>query len=103
MRARAIVPNPNGELTAGAFAHVVVPFAKNTTAILIPSQCIIPTTRDKQVALMRGGKVVMQTVKIGDRTETSVQIVQGLQMGDTVLSTALMQVKPGMTVNALVK
>jgi membrane fusion protein (multidrug efflux system) len=97
IRTRAIVPNPNGKLIPGAFAHVIIPFGQGES-ILIPSQAIIPTTRDKKVALLRGGKALLQTVQIGDRTQDQVQILQGLQVGDTILTTALMQVKPGMEV-----
>ncbi len=98
LRVRAVVANAGGHLVPGAFAHVIVPFGTNNESILIPSQCIIPTTRDKKVALLRNGKVELQTVGTGDRTADRVQIIQGLNAGDTILSTALMQVKPGMEV-----
>lgn len=99
IRVRAIVPNPKGSLTSGGFAHVVIPFSINNNAILIPSQSIIPTTRDKKVAVVRNGVAELIVVKIGDRTSGKVEVTQGLQTGDTILTTALMQVKPGDTVN----
>jgi membrane fusion protein (multidrug efflux system) len=98
VRARALVPNQSGKLLPGAFAHVIIAFDVQGTSILIPSQSIIPTTRDKKVALLRDGKAVMQTVRTGDRTEDRVQILEGLQVGDTILTTGLMQVKTGMEV-----
>lgn len=98
IRVRAIVPNAQKALTGGSFAHVVIPFSSNNNAILIPSQCIIPTTRDKKVAITRNGKASLVTVLIGNRTADKVEITQGLQAGDTVLTTALMQVKPGVDV-----
>lgn len=98
IRVRAIVPNAKKELTGGSFAHVVIPFSVNNNAILIPSQCIIPTTRDKKVAITRNGKASLVTVLLGNRTADKVEITQGLQPGDTVLTTALMQVKPGVDV-----
>ncbi|RYE21892.1 MAG: efflux RND transporter periplasmic adaptor subunit [Sphingobacteriales bacterium] len=98
IRVRAIVPNPDNKLSAGSFAHVVVPFESNNNAILVPSQAIIPTTRDKQVALVKNGKASIVTVQLGDRTAGKVEVVQGLQAGDTVITTGIMQVKPGMDV-----
>jgi len=98
VRARAIVPNPSGRLLPGAFAHVIVPFKAETSSILIPSQSIIPTTRDKKVAVLRQGAASLQTVRTGDRTEDRIQILDGLQPGDTILMTGLMQVRPGMEV-----
>ncbi len=98
VRARAVVPNPGKKLVPGAFAHVVVPFGAQGESILVPSQSIIPTTRERKVVVVRNGKAVLQTVQTGDRTQDRVQITRGLQMGDTVLTTALMQVKQGMDV-----
>jgi membrane fusion protein (multidrug efflux system) len=98
VRARALVPNSKGELVAGSFAHVVVTFETNNNAIMVPSQAIIPTTRDKKVALVRSGKAQMTTVLTGVRTAERVEVLQGLREGDTILVTGLMQVKPNMAV-----
>ncbi len=95
---RAVVPNPGNNLVAGAFAHVHVPFESSNDALLIPSQAIIPTTREKQVVVVRGGKAQMVTVELGTRTEDRVQVLSGIVAGDTVITTGLMQVKPGMDV-----
>lgn len=98
IKLRAVVANAGGRLSAGAFAHVIIPFLSNATALLVPSQSVIPTTHDKKVALVRGGKVELVTVKTGVRTKDQVEIVQGLAAGDTILTTGIMQVKQGMKV-----
>ena len=98
IKVRAIVPNPDNKLSAGSFAHVVIPFESTNNAILIPSQAVIPTTRDKQVAIVKNGKADLVTVQLGERTTDKVEVTQGLQSGDTVITTGLMQVKPGMDV-----
>jgi membrane fusion protein (multidrug efflux system) len=95
---RAIVPNPDHNLVPGAFANVFVQLNRNNTAITVPSQSIIPTTRDKKVAVLRNGKAEMVTVVTGERMVEKVEILQGLKVGDTVLTTGIMQVKPGMEV-----
>jgi membrane fusion protein, multidrug efflux system len=95
---RALVPNPEHKLVPGAFANVYLQLSSNNNAITIPSQCIIPTTRDKKVALVRDGKVEMVTVVTGERLVGEVEILKGLQAGDTVLTTGIMQAKPGMKV-----
>lgn len=91
---RAKVPNADRKLTAGAFAHVYLPFGSNSNALMIPAQAIIPTTRDKQVAILNGGKVEMKTVITGVRTADKIEILQGISTGDTVITTGLMQVSP---------
>ena len=98
IKVRALVSNNNQLLTPGSFAHVVVPLEQNDAAIFVPSQSIIPTTRDKKVAVIRNGKAVMVTVQTGIRTADKTEITGGLNTGDTVMTTALMQVKPGMDV-----
>jgi membrane fusion protein (multidrug efflux system) len=98
IRARALVQNPGNKLVAGAFAHVTIPFQSSTDAILIPSQSVIPTTREKKVAVLRQGKAKMAVVTLGNRTANSVQVLDGLQAGDTILTTGLMQVKDGMDI-----
>lgn len=98
VRVRAMVPNPDGKLVAGSFANVVVPLQSAPNAILIPSQSVIPTTKDKKVAVVKNGKADMVVVKLGQRTSDKVEVLQGLQAGDTIITTGLMQVKPGMDV-----
>jgi membrane fusion protein (multidrug efflux system) len=98
IKVRALVPNPDRKLVAGSFAHVRIPFESDNNALLIPSQAIIPTTREKKVAIIKNGKANLVTVTLGTRTNDKVEIIQGLQAGDTVILTGLMQVKPGMDV-----
>lgn len=98
VKVRAIVPNPDDKLVAGSFAQVYIPMHSNDNAILIPSQSVIPTTRDKKVGVVKGGKADLVTVKLGTRTGDKVEVLQGINPGDTIITTGLMQIKPGMEV-----
>lgn len=98
IRVRAVVPNPGSKLTAGAFANVIIPIESSKETILIPSLAVIPTTRDKQVAVLNGGKAELKTVELGTRTSDKVEVLNGLSAGDTIVTTGLMQIKPGMEV-----
>lgn len=95
---RGVAPNPDGRLVPGAFANVYFPLSENAQAITIPSQCIIPTTKDRKVAVVKNGKAELVTVTTGMRMVEDVEILHGLQPGDTVVTTGIMQVKPGMEV-----
>jgi len=103
LRVRAVVDNKDSKLGPGAFTHITIPFQHNANAVLIPSQAVIPTNREKVVAVVKDGKATMVPVKIGARTSDKVEILQGLATGDTVLITGIMQVKPGMEVKVVVK
>jgi len=98
VKVRALVPNPEGRLVPGAFAHVIIHFESDPNAILIPSQAVIPTTKDKKVAVVKNGKASINVIRTGERTETMIRVEQGLQPGDTIITTGIMQVKPGMQV-----
>lgn len=98
IRVRATVPNTNGQLIAGSFARVLIPLESDADAILIPSQSVIPTTKDKLVAVLRNGKAELTKVVLGERTSDKVRVLNGLQPGDTILTTGIMQVKEGMDV-----
>ncbi len=98
IRVRATVSNPGDKLVAGSFASVQVPLESDDDAILIPSQSVIPTTKDKLVAVVRGGKVSLTKVQLGTRTSDKVEVLGGLNPGDTILTTGLMQAKDGMDV-----
>lgn len=96
VKLRAIVPNNNGILFPGSFAKVKIVLKDMPEAMMIPSQAVIPGTRDKKVIIADSGKAKFVVVETGLRTESSVQITTGLQPGDTVITTGILQLKPGM-------
>ena len=96
VKLRAIIPNSNSKLFPGSFAKVKIVLKDLPEAMLIPSQAVIPGTRDKQVIVADKGKAKFVIVETGLRTESDVQITSGLQPGDTVITTGILQLKPGM-------
>lgn len=98
VKVRAVVPNKSGKLVPGAFAEVLIPFESDYSAIMVPSNAVIPTTKDKKVVVVNNGKAELHVVELGNRTSDKVEVVKGLEAGDTVIVTGIMQVKPGMDV-----
>ncbi|GEP90367.1 membrane fusion protein, multidrug efflux system [Chitinophaga terrae (ex Kim and Jung 2007)] len=96
MKLRAIVPNNSGVLFPGSFAKVKIILKDIPDAMMIPSQAVIPGTRDKKVIIADQGVAKFVVVETGQRTESSVQITNGLKPGDTVITTGILQLKPGM-------
>lgn len=92
---RAMVANPGGVLSPGAFANVHIDLKTIPDAVMIPTQALIPTTRDNQVILYKGGKATFVNVQTGIRTKDKVQITDGVQVGDTVVIDGIMQARPG--------
>lgn len=95
IKIRALVPNA-GKLFPGAFARVQISLKNMPDAIMIPTQAVIPGTRDKKVAIADSGKAKFVIVETGIRNADNVQITSGLKPGDTVITSGIMQLKPGM-------
>jgi membrane fusion protein (multidrug efflux system) len=92
---RAICPNKESKLYPGAFAHIEIPLKKIDEAILIPTQALIPELKGQKVILVKNGKAEKVPVETGIRNDSTIQITEGLTIGDTILITGIMQVRPG--------
>ena len=96
--ARAMYPNSNEELKPGRFASVKATLSQIENTISVPTQAIIPEMSGEKVFVYKGGKAREVKVKLGLRTESHVQIRSGLQFGDTLLTTAILQLRQGIPV-----
>lgn len=99
LKARAIVTDSKVKLNPGAFVKVQLQQGNNSNAILIPTNCVIPESRNSKVVVIKNGKAQFQPVKIGYRDETSVEIADGLNVGDTIALNGILYLKPGMLVS----
>jgi membrane fusion protein (multidrug efflux system) len=91
---RAQVETKNTALLPGSFAKVSIGFDPDEKAILIPTQAILPQARGKKVILFKGGTALFTDVKTGSRTPDRVQIIEGLSVGDSVVTTGLLSIRP---------
>ena len=67
-------------------------------AIAIPSEAIVPEMGKNKVFVYRNGVAEPTDVVVGIRTESEIQIVQGLAIGDTILTSGTLQLRKGMPV-----
>ena len=81
-------------LIPGGFAKVKLSFEPDTNALLIPTQAVIPQARGKKVYLYNNGEAKFVDVVTGVRDSSNVQIISGLNQGDTVIVTGLLGLKP---------
>jgi len=94
LNVRAVVPGNDPSLVPGAFAKVMLDFAPDYTALMVPTQSIIPQTRGKKIALFKRGIAKFVDVTTGVRDSVNVQILSGVSSGDTIITTGLMSLKP---------
>jgi len=93
LRVRAVVKGQDKFLVPGTFARVKFILDKNSQALMVPTQAIIPQARNKQLIIYRGGKADFETVTTGVRDSSNVQVLTGIQAGDTVITTGLLFLK----------
>ncbi|MEX0843926.1 MAG: efflux RND transporter periplasmic adaptor subunit [Balneolaceae bacterium] len=101
LKIRAQADNLDGKLLPGAFANLEFILQEIEGAILVPSIAVIPELNAQKVFLVKEGKVEEQKVVTGIRTESSVQILEGISPGDSVLTTGLLQVRSGTPVRVV--
>lgn len=88
---RAKVANPAGVLRAGMFSRVRVVFATRDNALMVPEEALVPQGGKQYVfKVVDGaeGKKVSQKLeaKVGLRVPGKAEILEGLSVGDTVVT-----------------
>ncbi|HMX40221.1 MAG TPA: efflux RND transporter periplasmic adaptor subunit [Saprospiraceae bacterium] len=94
LTARALVQGNHRALLPGAFAEVNLALGNKMSALMVPSQAIIPQARDKKLIVSRNGKAAFVVVKTGVRQSGMVEITEGIQAGDTVAVTGVLFLRP---------
>jgi membrane fusion protein (multidrug efflux system) len=98
LQVRATSNNKDGRLLPGAFADLELTLSTIDNALMVPSIALVPELQGQKVYVLRNGKVQPQSVQTGLRNATKVQITEGISAGDSVLTTGLLQVRPGASV-----
>lgn len=88
LTARAEVVNKDGALRPGMYATALIrrPTAR---ALTVPIEAVLPTGTQNLVFVNRGdGRFMPRTVAVGMRSDSLVEIVNGLKPGDEVIASA---------------
>ena len=95
---RAIYPNSDRRLKPGRYAQIKLEKETILNALAVPSQAIIPEMGKDKVFVFRSGKAQPIEITTGLRTESMVQVLKGLNVGDTLITTGTMQLRTDMNV-----
>ena len=96
---RALVPNKDQRLRPGLFARVTVLLQLKEDALSVPEQAIVPQGDAQYVFKIVNGKVMLTKVVTGTRREGRVEIVDGLSVGDEVVTAGQLKIRDGSTVS----
>jgi membrane fusion protein, multidrug efflux system len=95
LKIRALSTNPRGVLIPGTYARISIVLEEFPEAIEIPSEAMINELEGNSVFIMNKGKALKTKIKPGIRTENSVQILEGVSIGDSLITTGLLQISNG--------
>lgn len=98
LKARAIFQNAGGKLKPGHSANIEIKLQEIKNTLVVPSISTIAEMGRDIAYIYKDGRAHQIELKKGMRTASSVQILDGLALGDTLLTSGVMQLRDGMPV-----
>jgi membrane fusion protein, multidrug efflux system len=87
----------SGNIMPGSF--VKVSLIENKKGIIVPTNAIIPDALSNQLIVVKNGKGIFTNVETGTRNADQVEITKGIAIGDSIVVSGVLFVRP----NAKVK
>lgn len=94
---RAIVPNEQGRLKPGMFMNVRISRGA-ADVLVVPEEALVPEQGDVFVYVVQDGKASKRKIQTGQRTIGSVQVTDGLQAGEMVVTEGTQKLRDGASV-----
>jgi len=101
MLLRARLANEEKVLSPGMFARISLVLEQHAEALMVPEEALIAQGEQQLVYKVVDGKVEAAPVKPGIREKGRVEILEGVEAGDTVITAGHLKVRPGMPVTVL--
>lgn len=93
------VDNANGELLAGSYVKVSVELSSGRAkSIPVPAEALTLDKDGGYLFVAKDGKAQMVRVETGLRTPIAVDVVSGLNEGDTVITSGLISIRQGSSI-----
>jgi membrane fusion protein, multidrug efflux system len=86
----------DGYVSPGTFVKVIL--NKNDQRIVVPSNAIIPNASSSQVIVIKNNKAQFVNVETGLRNEDAVELLQGINSGDSIVVSGVLFVRPNSSV-----
>lgn len=94
LKVRASVVDADAALLPGTFAKVLLNTSGTGEALVVPTQAVIPQARGKKLVVYKNGTPDFRDVETGVRDQDFVQILEGVSLGDTIVTTGLLSIRP---------
>lgn len=97
---RLTFPNPDRMLVPGQYVSVLLTRKTPEKRVVIPQSAVQENQAGPFVLIVDGdGRIESRPIKTGDRIETGVVVLDGLQEGETLVVEGIQKVRPGAEVN----
>jgi len=95
----ALVANASNQLKPGSYARARVPTEKVDKALLVPARAVnYVLGSNKSYVVGDNNTIEAREVKVGDRFEQEIEILEGLEAGDVVATSQLARLDTGVKV-----
>jgi RND family efflux transporter MFP subunit len=91
----ALIQNPDNSLKPGSYAKAVIPTDKSDRVKLIPVRAVNYVFGSNKAYVVAGDTVDARDVKVGDRFEQEIEILEGLEDGEQVATTQVNRLDTG--------
>lgn len=98
---RAEVANPGRILLPGQSARIQLELHASDEALLVSSQALIPSSQGYNVYVIKNNRAQLSPVEIGQRGPSVVEVLKGVNKGDTVITSNLLRLTPGTQVQVV--
>jgi len=95
---RAQVGNQDTTLRPGMFARVKLITRAERDAMMLPEEALVPQGSDKYVFRVTDGKVTRVKVETGQRRDGKVEIVNGVNKDDVIVTAGQLKLRDGVSV-----
>ncbi|HMC99725.1 MAG TPA: efflux RND transporter periplasmic adaptor subunit, partial [Ferruginibacter sp.] len=92
LKVRALLDK--GVANPGSFVKVSIDIGHGRTAFKVPTNSIIPEDKNNQLVLVKNGVATFVNVETGIREENAVEIVKGINAGDSIIVRGVLFARP---------
>jgi RND family efflux transporter MFP subunit len=98
--AEAEVPTPAGLLKPGMFARVQVAPTTSVAALMVPEKAVVSVAGVNKLFVLEGDRAMERQIKLGNRDGSLVEVLEGVRVGDRVITSNTEKLHDGITVAA---
>lgn len=92
LKVRALLAEAN--VNPGAFVKIFIDAGKGRSSIMVPTSAIIPNDKNNQLIVVRDSVANFVNVKTGIRQADNMEILSGINPGDSVVVTGVLFARP---------